>query len=371
MEDHMRLSLAIAVSDLKYVCGMLHSSGTHPRSWAFSHWGTTVAFETLKHLSAAHETHIILGWEPKIAAAARNGGKFFEGNRGQFKRVIKDFRQLIEATHAAYFAADRIGPEYDFLRDDFAVLTDGDDLLLTNVTGHFMVGLPANRGSDMEEWGPHLRALNFGIGQLTRYLAPSIREELHLHGAAPAESLSWWDGRVEEFVSGIFSGELKSDLAFSLVSILSTLQCAGRWARTDCCVSCQVAALKHRFVVLYHALSSLGQLRSRTTGLGPIAEMQLSALVDTPRARTLVDRPFRSLRNGWLHLGFSDIAIEMRSNVNFFSPIRLYTGMEPDEFATFVDEGIDETTADLQSWMSSSGNQGASYLDCLVPVEVD
>lgn len=370
MEVHQQLSLAIAVSDLKYVGGNLLSSGSHPRSWPFSHWGATVAFEAIKHLRTAHGISPDLRWEPKIAAAARNGGKFFEGNSGQFKSVIKDFRRLIEVTHSAYFPDDRVGREYDYLRNDLAVVTEGSEVLLTNVTGHFMVGMPPDRGIDMDTWGPHLKALAMGIGELTGALAPSSPEELHLHGSRPQARLSWWDGKVEDFVPNIFAGELNGELAMPLVSIYSSLQTTRRWARADCCTSCEVAALKHRFTVLYPALSSLVQLRSRANNLGPVAIEHLSVLVDSPWAKELADRPFRSLRNGWLHLGFDKVASSLFDDANLWSPINAYTGMTVGEFVTLVDQGIDEASFALGVWLSESGPHGVTIFDSLEPADL-
>ena len=96
MELHEQLSIAIAVSDVRYAAGRLLNAGLHPRSWLFSQWGVMVAFETQKHLRAVHGTQLNFDWEDDVAAAARHGGKFFDGSSTQIESVLEDFRLLAD-----------------------------------------------------------------------------------------------------------------------------------------------------------------------------------------------------------------------------------------------------------------------------------
>ena len=153
MELHQQLSLEIAASDIRYVAGRLLNARNHPRSWPFVQWGTMVAFEAQKHLREVHDHRLNFDWEDDVAAAARHRGKFFDGRPAKLDSVVADFQVLAAATTAAYYPEDRLGREFDFLRADLSVISDGPEVLLTNVAGHFMVGLPPNLGADIDAWG--------------------------------------------------------------------------------------------------------------------------------------------------------------------------------------------------------------------------
>lgn len=366
MELHETLSLAIAASDLRYVAGSILGAGNHPRSWPFAQWGAMVAYESAKTLSDVHGYQLELGWEPQVAAAARHGGKFFDVRRAsQLDGVVADFRALGLATHSAFYPDDRRGRIFDFLRDDFAVLADGSELILTNVTGHFMVGLPPDRAIDMDSWGPHLHDLAAGIGQLTTALVGESLEELRLHGNKASEPLTWWDGKIAEVVPAIFGGELETDLAMAVISILSTVQAARRWAHAQCCGSCAAASLKHRFVVLHHAARSIQQLAARSETLPPLAAKSVLALADSADLRTIVDDPFRRLRNGWLHLGLGDIAATLPTEVNILTPVQAYTQMDLPVFEELVDRGLDQIATGMGAWLEEPGAKGHGLFDRL------
>lgn len=191
MELHEQVSVAIAATDLRYVVGSALSAAAHPRSWPMLQWGTMVTYEAQKNIHDVHEIELEFDWEDDIAAAARHGGKFFDVRAKQFDSVVTDFRELVEATHAAFYPDDRPGRGFDFLRDDLSVISDGSELLLTNVTGHFMAGLPPHRGIDMNSWGPHMKTLASGIGQLASILASESVGEFSMHGNHSNTGVAW------------------------------------------------------------------------------------------------------------------------------------------------------------------------------------
>lgn len=100
--------------------------------------------------------------------------------------MISEFDELIRATHLAYFPENRPGKELDYLRHDLSVFSENDEILLTNVTGHFMVGLPPSRGAEMDTWGDHVFNLSSGIGQLSASLLGQGIDTLTTHGSRPA-----------------------------------------------------------------------------------------------------------------------------------------------------------------------------------------
>ncbi|UYQ77241.1 hypothetical protein OF385_14645 [Glutamicibacter sp. JL.03c] len=365
MESHQQLSLAIATSDLRYVCGQLMNSKSHPRTWPFSQWGAMIAFETQKNLHDVHDTRLDLDWEDEIAAAARHGGKYFDGRETQIDSVISDFRVLAAATTLAYYPEDRRGPEFDFLRDDLSVVTDGSEVLLTNVTGHFMVGLPPNRAADLTKIGPHVRKLAMGIGQMASALTSMNVEELMKHGKQPEPTVTWWDGDIADLVRSTFGGELRTEIALALVSIHSTIQSALRWAWADCCQPCRVASLKHRFIVLHHAVRSLQQLGNRLERLGPIAKAYIQDLSNSADLQLVISERYRKLRNGWLHLGLGDIASILPKTPNILSPVFAYTQMEIGAFSELVDRGLNEVSVGIGAWLAEPGLDGKSVFEHL------
>jgi hypothetical protein len=371
MEPHEKLSLAIAASDLRYASGSILGAGSHAHHWPFTQWGTMVAFEARKTLQDVHLQTLPLDWEDEIATAARHGGKFFDGKPDQIDRVVNDFRELAEATHTAFYPADRIGRAFDFLRKDLSVVTDGRELLLTNVTGHFMVGLPPDRGAVMDTWEPHTHALQIGIGQVTKTLLGESSSEVRAHGNRTETSLSWWDGDLKDVLPCTFGGELNAELSLAVISIYSTLQSARRWAFAECCYSCQIAALKHRFVVLHHAARSIRQLAARVDPLSQISLKYLDVLTNSEDLNAIVDARFRRLRNGWLHLGLGDVAGALPATLTLLSPVSTYSEMEISDFIELVERGLLEMSTVVGEWLMEPGLNGDTLFDHLQAVKVD
>jgi len=367
---HQRLSLAIAVSDLRYSAGSLLDAIEHPRSWPFTQWATMVAFEAQKHVRDVHQCEVEAGWEEMVASAARHGGKFFDGRRRQLDNVVEDFRELTEATHRAFYPHDRRGRFFDFLRNDLSVVGDGREVVLTNVSGHFMVGLPPDRGIDMQSWGPHLDTLGAGIGQITRAFLGNSAAEVSEHGSRSSTSLKWWDGKVAEVRSAIFGGELDTELAMAVISIHSTVQAARRWAHAECCADCSAASLKHRFVVLHHAIRSLHQLSPRSEQLGRTAQKHLGGIVESTALQLLVEQPFRRLRNGWFHLGLGDIESKLPADPSLTAPVAAYTGMDTEAFSAAVHRGLDEVSWRVGDWLNEPGADGTTLFKRLRLVDV-
>ncbi|MFE4837387.1 hypothetical protein ACFRAU_22240 [Arthrobacter sp. NPDC056691] len=367
MELHEQVSVAIAATDLRYVAGSALSAGAHPRSWPMLQWGTMVTYEAQKNLRDVHKIELEFDWEDDVAAAARHGGKFFDGRAKQFDSVVTDFRELIEATHAAFYPDDRPGRGFDFLRDDLSVISDGPELLLTNVTGHFMAGLPPHRGIDMDSWGPHMKTLASGIGQLASILVSESVGDFSMHGNHSNTRVAWWDGKISEVIPATFGGELTTELALGVISIYSTVQAARRWANVECCGSCDAAALKHRFVVLHHAARSIQQLYSRADDFAPIALDHVSSLAGSADLKTVTSQPFRRLRNGWLHIGLGDIAAALPGLPNVLSPVFAYTELEIPAFAALVDRSLDRVAHGIGAWLAEPGADGSSLFDHLSP----
>jgi hypothetical protein len=197
VQIHEKLSMTIAASDLQYVSGSIVGMGSHPRVWGMSQWGVMVTFELEKTLRRMHGSQFELDWDSSVAEAARHGGKFFDGKRN-LDQVIDSFGALIAANQEVFFPTRRARIS-DGLRNDPSVVTDGSELLLTSISGQFMLGFPPARVVTLDAWGPHLRALLSGVGQaaastfsgrpLSGYAA---------HGNHDMTEVSWWDAKLSE-----------------------------------------------------------------------------------------------------------------------------------------------------------------------------
>lgn len=361
--------MTIAATDLQYVAGSLLGVGGHPRSWAMSQWGVMVTYEIDKTLRSVYGADSILSWDPQIAEAARHGGKFFDG-KDSFDQVVEGFRSLISANVNVFYPSRR-ARMLDFLRDDVSFITDGTELLLTSISGQFMLGFPPERVVNRAAWGPHVSALIAGVGQAAaaafdgRDLA-----SFAVHGNHDETTVTWWDGKLARALPAAFAGELSTELALSLITIYSTVQAARRWARTSCCGWCASASLKHRYVVLHHAVRSLEQLSGRTNVLGSKSTQHLSELLAHVDVRTVVTRPFRKLRNGWFHLGLADIARQLPDEPDTLSPVSTYTGMETLAFIALVDRALDLVSLGLDRWLLTPAADGSTIFDRLRQVTV-
>lgn len=360
MELHEQLSLRLAANDLRYVAGSILSAGGGVRSWPFAQWGVMVAYEAMKHLRSVHDVQITVDWDHHMATAARHGGKFFDAKADQLDRVVEDFRTLAHAMHGAFYPEDRLLRILDSSRDDLAVVTDGRELILTNVTGHFMAGFPADLAVDMKNWGPQIQKLSSGIGQLTGSLLEISAAEVLQHGCSSDEHVTWWDGKLADVIPTIFGGELKTEHAMAIIGIHSSVQSARRWARVACCEPCAVAALKHRFVVLHHAARSLLHISNRPEAFGSLAINHVQALLESPDVQTVLAQPARRLRNGWLHLGLGDIASSLGSAAAAHTPVSAYMNIEIADFVHLVDRTLDRVAAEVECWLHQPGPNGTS-----------
>lgn len=367
VEAHESLALAITASDLIYVGGSVLQSDGGPKAWSFVQWGTMVAFEARKHLGAVHGIRLALTWEDEIAAAARHGAKYFDGKASRIDAVVADFGRLAAATHESFYPPNRLGGAlFDGLRDDLSVVRVGSDVVLTNVTGHFMVGLSPERAARLEAIGDHVLKLSRGIGELTHGLTQARVDDLRPHGSAIDVDTTFWDGKMRQAIPNAFAGELKEDLAFALISILATVQSAARWAWADCCRSCAAASLKHRFVVSHHAAQSIATLAERSSNLGPVARDRLTALAARDDARTIVSPDMRRLRNGWLHLGMGDVAPKVSPD-DLLSPVSAYATADIEAFSRLVERYLVALAADLNEWLLTPPAGGSSFLTHLRP----
>lgn len=369
MQPHERLALRIATGDLRYVSGSAISAATgedlHPRVWPFTQWGAMVAYETQKYLGRNGGQSLELSWDPAIAEAARHSNKFFEDKGLEIDGVVRQFQLLLEANYDAYFPKGR-DHGLDPLRNDLSVIVLDGELLLTNVSGFFMTGVPVEHASDLTAMGPHARRLAVGIGQATRALTGASVGQVFEHGNKDQTTPTWWDTKSYEALPNAFAGALDPPVAMAMLTLLSTVQSARYWARADCCSDCASAASKNRFVTLYQAVRSIerfwleGHVKKQST-----AQKCVEDILDAT-AESVLTHSLRRLRNGWLHLGLGNVAGLLPSDPTVGDVVLAYTGMTMSQLDELVDDGLVAFAKTMNAWALSPTPMGSNLTDYLV-----
>lgn len=281
--------------------------------------------------------------------------------------VVDRFQLLLNASHLAYFPPDRLGREYDYLRHDLSVMVFGGEVVLTNVSGFFMMGLPADSARDPESPGAHGNRLAFGIGQATSAFTTETLEDVMEHGNHDLPAVDWRDATASDALPSTYGGQLAAPNALALMTIHSAVQAARMWAHTHCCEGCASAARKHRFVTLYQALRSIEVLSETGVEIGDIGREAIATLLGPETgARTILSGPFRRLRNGWVHLGVGDVAAQLPADPWPSDLVSAYTKIEPAELDVIVDTGLQGFAAISNAWMLEPGVDGSTLLEHLV-----
>jgi hypothetical protein len=204
-----------------------------------------------------------------------------------------------------------------------------------------------------------------GIGEATAKFTGETLDAIRKHGNSALPQVSRWDATSSKALASAFGGELPPPLAIAVMTIQSAVQIARRWGRASCCPACDRAARKHRFIVLYQALLSLELLRDADRDLGRIGAAHVEEALRQHNDVDLLGVPFRRLRNGWLHLGTTDLATELSADATSTDLVRGYAGMDLDEFDAVVDGALDDTARALNAWILQSDPRGRTLLDHL------
>lgn len=367
MEPFEKVALQIATDDLRYAAGSTLSARepVHPKLWPSFQWGVTLAFEGQKHLARAHGIQLELGWNPAVAEAARHSSKLFDDSWLLVEGVIQRFEDLLDANRLCFFPEVR-DRDLDRHRTDLSVMTDGSEVVLTNVSGLFMMGVPVEVASNYSAVGPLGHELALGLGHAAASLTGQSEGELNRHGNRDLPPALWSDADSRFALASVYGGALPRALAVALITLHSAVQCAREWTLTDCCDSCGRASRKHRYVVLYQALRSLEALRQSSLAIGALAQARLAeALEPAGGAPAILSPPFRRLRNGWLHLGMGDIANRLPAEPTADDIVHAYTGLDVAELDGIVAGGLNHFAAVSNSWMLEAGPDGSTLFDHL------
>lgn len=354
------IALAVARSDMHYVsCSLIGLDGlAGAAELAMLQYGVMAAYEAQTHFKRALNIDLAAGWDPDTAKAARMSGKFFADNKRHLQGVIAHFKALLEANHQAYFPADRLGVQFDFLRDDLSVITLDQRPYITSVSAHFLTGLQPHQTATLDQAGPAAYRLSVGAGNITGALLDGSGIASHPH-AARLDFVAW-DATSTKALPRLFAGELPQAVAMALVTVQSVVRSAEVSSDRTGCGWCAPAARKHRFVALYQATMALQDLRSEQPDYVPA---KVSEFLDDERTRWVLLNS--KLRNGFIHLGLQDIASSLSLGASIDDAVTAYTGLTADKADERVNERLHALGETLTTWMLAAPSSGPSFTEAL------
>lgn len=305
LEPPAMLGLALARADLGYVLAALEDNHVE-RALAFVQYAVLVAFEA--HAFGSRQLKLDmpeLGWDPALAAAARNGAKFFDDNRRDLGQLAADVAQFDLATRQAFTGGSirRLARALGIRNPDLAVLMVRSVPVATNITLAFNVGAQVPGPGTIREAGRVMHDLAFGVGQMVgtlRAAGPPHRPP----GGELDRDWSWGDGVSSACYAEAFAGDIPRTYVPLMLMLQGAAATAALAARSGCCGSCQAAAFKHRLVVTHHLARSLKMLTNAHVLEAP-ALARVNAMLTTPAVVDVLG--LRALRNGLVHLGMSDV----------------------------------------------------------------
>lgn len=305
LEPPALLGLALARADLGYVRAALED-GHVERALAFLQYAVLVAYEA--HAFGSRQLNLDmpqLGWNPAVAAAARNGAKFFDDNRRSMGRLAAEVAQFDMATRQAFMSGPmrRLARALGIRNPDLAVLMVRSVPVATNITIAFNTGAQVPGPGNIREAGQVVHDLALGVGQMVAEIGAADTPHRPPGGGLESD-WSWGDGVSSDCYAEAFAGDIPRTYVPLMLMLQGAAATAAFAARTDCCESCQVAAFKHRLVVAHHLARSM-QVLIDARVLDPPALSRVTAMLTTSAVVDVLG--LRALRNGLVHLGVSDV----------------------------------------------------------------
>jgi hypothetical protein len=355
------IALDIARADMHYVATSL--IGLPPSAAAgevgLLQYGVMSAYEAQLHFGKTLGWRLSADWDDGIAKAARMSGKFFADTKRNLDGVVSHFEDLLRANHGAFFAPNRRGRLFDFLRDDLAVVSLNGRPYTSLVCAHYLAGLGPDEVGEHASVGPAILRLSTGVGNVAGALLDSSGIAWHEHGPIP--DFVWLDGKSTVALPRLFGGELEGALAAALMTVHSISMCAVHSRSRSLCGWCETAARKHRFVALFQSLTALEIMRH--DGVRPPRSDEMMAFLEHPESEWVLGQS--KLRNGLVHLGLQDIASSIVPGSTVDDAVRVYTGQAPDEIAERVESHLVRFVDLLTAWMLAPTVKGDVFLGAL------
>lgn len=357
------IALDIARCDMHYTATSLLSlpSPVAAAEVALLQYAVMAAYEAQVHFAKTTGRRLQADWDADTAQAARTSVKFFADKKRNLDGVIAHFDDLLTANHHAFYPPTRCARFLDFLRDDLSVVTRDGRPYMSLVSAHYLTGRRPDEVADLETVGPALFRLSNGVGNVAGQLLTDTG--IAWHEPAAVADLAWFDGRAAVAMPRLFGGELDLPLAAALMTVHGIVACAAYSASRALCGSCEAAARKHRFIALFQSLNALKLLREGNVRT-PLSE-DVNRLLDEPESAWILSQS--GLRNGLVHLGLQDIALDLPTGSTVDDATRAYTGHDPDAVADRVSNHLMRFVDLLTGWMLSPTPRGDSFMGVLHP----
>jgi hypothetical protein len=372
-EPHVALAIAVARADLAYLLPVLLRSNSRAEL-AFVQYAVMTSYETRLFFEKQVGVDVPEAlWSEEIAKSARMSGKYLDDKqRGYLPGLVSYFDKLVAANRSFFLPETRRWRCLDWLRHDWALLLLDGVPVMSNVGEFFAAGVRPDQVMDQDSLGPHFRDLAAGVGQTASWVgAPQDHR-----GPLEVDSgrIEWWDAHSSKVVGQVFCGDFDVPTALAMLTIQNAATAADRLSRTDCCAACQGAALKHRMIVAYECAVSLQHLRDSRVALSASGGKYLGQALNDPHCLKLLKPGYRKLRNGLLHLGFTDIPATAGSSLTFDDVLCSYTGeSSPSDVLDTVDGALAAVARALEAWCLTppKGGKGLRAMLHRPPADTD
>ncbi len=355
------IALDVARADMHYVATSM--IGLPPSAAAADiallQYGVMAAYEAQLHFEKTMGWRVSADWDADTAKAARMSGKFFADGRRNLDGVVAHFDGLLRANRGAFFPPKRRGRLFDFLRDDLSVVSRDGNPYTSLVCAHYLTGLGPDEVGELATVGPAIGRLSVGLGNVAGSLLDGSGIAWHDHGPIP--HVVWLDGKSTVALPRLFGGELDPPLAAALMTVQCISASAVHSRSRSLCTWCWTAVRKHRFVALFQSLTALKTMRD--DGIRPPHSDEMMAFLEDPESEWILGQS--KLRNGMVHFGFQDIASSLSPGSTVDDVVRAYTGQNPDEVATRVENHLVRFVDLLTTWMVTPTARGDSFFGAL------
>lgn len=297
-----RAGLRMARADLGYVSALIGQPALAALS-VFP-YAVLVAYEADHSLTRWFGAESVLQATP-MAVAARMAGKVFDDKLASLAEIAAELRELSAANERLFRGGGwrSIARSMGIFNPDLSVfMLDGRPLLHSGVLP-FQLGVHALGSDELQRLGPLVRSLAEQVGTLAAVLG--VTGDGHRGGLDPAARIEALDAVASDYAAVAFGGQATPTDVLLLSLLQNNLAVGARLAHSNCCESCESAAVKHKFLSAYHSARSLQLATSSESDLlsAPL-RARLTAITASQGARFLLRH--RPLRNSLVHLGLSD-----------------------------------------------------------------
>ncbi|MEV4845085.1 hypothetical protein AB0K20_17955 [Micromonospora matsumotoense] len=366
-EASAQLGLLIARADLGYVRAAIEGDVVE-RGLTFLQHAVLVAYEA--HAFCTRQLGIAMPdllWDAALAAASRTSGKFFDDKHRDIEKLAGDIRRLTDATRASFREGRRrrLARLLGIHNPDLAVLSVHQIPVATSISLAFHAGTQVPGPSNIQAAERVVHDLATGVGQIVAVLG--LAEVKH---SAPAGELDsawvWGDGDSQECYSQAFSGDVPERYVPLLLLLQNAVATAASVATSNCCNDCRFAAFKHRLVVAHHAARSLAKLNA-TPSLNKATLARVRSLLDDPGPSGVLR--LRSLRNGLVHLGLSDVPREAFAADNQVEGVIMHytSGQGYADVDALVSRALTMLNEQLTQWLLEPPDGGIGFAGLLRP----